>query len=1006
MLDEANVAQPTDSRQQAGVAAGRRQQPRRSSRRQLCFRLRNIGRAIRRGLLTAALAYLGGLPAEAAEIDAGAIEEIIVTGSRIHRTPLDESAPTLHISEASLDSSGLTNLGAALQQLPIAGSAINTRFNVPGNFGFPQDGAGIGAGAVQLSLRNLGAKRTLVLVDGRRWIAGASASGVPSTVDLNSLPSGVIERVEILQDGASAIYGSDAIGGVVNLITKQGFRGLQLSAQTGKVVSHGDGTANELSALWGGTLRDGATEFLLSAQFAQEKPIFTSERTQSAFPNPFGRSCDDGGCSSFTPQGRFVLGPNLGGADLALNDGVLNDGGDNLPAFDLEDPTGGDFHAFTSADRFNYNGNRYNFLQTPNRRLNLHAQISHEMAYGLRFIGKATYAKRRSTTKGAPEPLCLGNGCGNRFLNNVVISADQPYNPFGADLSVANGNLAFMGRRPLESGPRLFKQNVETWFFSTRLEGQFGLAGRTFLWDLNASHGRNRGAQRKDGAHNAAKLVIALGDPAVCAATPGCTPFNFFGGQGPDGRGSITQEMLDFVGFVQRDYSRQKLSDYAGNLTGDLLRLPAGPLAFAAGFEHRAQDGWYKPDPVAERGETAGIPAGATRGRFKVTEFYAELNAPLLDGVHGAERLEINAAARRSEYSNFGAENTYKLGLLWRPFDGLALRGTLSTGIRAPGIGELFGGAAREDFTFLDPCADVQGLIGAGNGGRSAPQPQPIIDNCATLGLPPDLAQRNPQLAAVSAGNEDLRAETSESWMLGFAYRPAWGQGGWLDALSLSADYHSVEIEDAIQGRAPADLIQACVETLDPAFCQGVQRDGQGMIELVDNRLQNIGGIKASGWDLALAAQSPPTAAGQFRLTLNATRLSKYIERIRNPNGSLTTTEFTGTLTEETFQRAFPKWRFTTKLDWQRGNWAAGLTLRYVSRLTQPNGDILGSEAYLDMQIRREALLNGRLTATLGANNLLNNDPAICTACGIVNMSLVAHDLPGVVGYLRMVVDL
>lgn len=954
----------------------------------------------------AALSQLGGHLAQAAGADDGAIEEIIVTGSRIYRDPLNESAPTLNISETGLDSSGLTNLGVALQQLPIAGSAINTRFNVPGNFGFPQDGAGIGAGAVQLSLRNLGAKRTLVLVDGRRWIAGASASGVPSTVDLNSLPSGVIERVEILQDGASAIYGSDAIGGVVNLITKQGFRGLQLSAQTGKVVSHGDGAANELSALWGGTLRDEATEFLFSAQFAQEKPIFTSERTQSAFPNPFGRSCDDGGCSSFTPQGRFVLGPNLGDADLALNDGVLNDGGDNLPAFDPDDPTGGDFHAFTSADRFNYNGNRFNFLQTPNQRLNLHAQINHETANGLRFLGKATYAKRRSTTKGAPEPLCLGNGCGNRFLNEVVIDADQPYNPFGADLSVANGNLVFMGRRPLESGPRLFRQNVETWFFSTRLEGQFGLGSRTFLWDLNASHGRNKGAQRKDGAHNAAKLVIALGDPAVCAATPGCTPFNFFGGQGPDGSGSITEEMLDFVGFVQRDYSRQKLSDYAGNLTGDLLRLPAGPLAFAAGFEHRAHDGWYKPDPVAERGETAGIPAGSTRGRFKVTEFYAELNAPILEGRPAAERLELNLAGRRSDYSSFGAENTYKLGLLWHPFDGLALRGSHSTGIRAPGIGELFGGAAREDFTFLDPCADVHGVIGAGNGGRDSPQPRPIIDNCAALGLPPDLAQRNPQLAAVSAGNEDLQAETSESWMLGLAYRPSWAQGGWLDALTFSADYHSVKIDDAIQGRAPADLIQTCVETLDPALCQGVQRDGQGMIELVDNKLQNIGGIKASGWDLALTAHGPHTAAGQIRLAINATRLNKYIERIRNPNGSLTTTEFTGTVTEETFQRAFPKWRYTAKLDWQRGNWAAALTLRHISRLTQPNGDILGSEAYLDMQIRREALLNGRLTATLGANNLLNNHPAICTACGIVNMSLVAHDLPGVVGYLRMAVDL
>jgi iron complex outermembrane receptor protein len=152
------------------------------------------------------------------------IEEVVVTGSRIRRNPLDESAAIMDLSQADLDRTGLTNLGDALQELPITGSAPNSQFNVPGNSGFPQDGAGIGAGSVQMSLRNLGAKRTLILVDGRRWVAGASASGVPGTVDLNTIPDNVIERVEILQDGASAIYGSDAIGGVINIITKKGFR--------------------------------------------------------------------------------------------------------------------------------------------------------------------------------------------------------------------------------------------------------------------------------------------------------------------------------------------------------------------------------------------------------------------------------------------------------------------------------------------------------------------------------------------------------------------------------------------------------------------------------------------------------------------------------------------------------------------------------------------------------------------------------------------------------------
>ena len=150
---------------------------------------------------------------------ANALEEVVVTGSRIRRNPLSEASPIQSVGLEQLDQTGLTNIGQALQQLPITGSAVNSRFNVPGNSGFPQDGSGIGAGATQLALRNVNAKRTLILVDGRRWVAGASASGVPSTVDLNTIPSNMVERIEILQGGASAVYGSDAISGVVNIIT-------------------------------------------------------------------------------------------------------------------------------------------------------------------------------------------------------------------------------------------------------------------------------------------------------------------------------------------------------------------------------------------------------------------------------------------------------------------------------------------------------------------------------------------------------------------------------------------------------------------------------------------------------------------------------------------------------------------------------------------------------------------------------------------------------------------
>jgi iron complex outermembrane receptor protein len=951
---------------------------------------------------------IGSQTAIAQDSDAReALEEVVVTGSRIRRDPLSESAAIMDIGSEKLDQSGFTNLGDALQNLPITGSAPNSQFNVPGNAGFPQDGAGIGAGGVQLSLRNLEAKRTLILVDGKRWIAGASASGVPSTVDLNTLPANMVKRIEVLQDGASAIYGSDAIGGVVNVITNSDFEGFKIDAQYGEYLSEGDGTSSELGLLWGGG--NDTTHFVLSAAYNNEGDIETANRAVSAFPQANGTSCADGGCSSFTPQARLIFGPNFaGGADITLNDGVLNDGGANIPVFDPDNPTAGDFHAFSTADRYNFNGPGNNFIKTPNERINFYASVDHELSDNLRLVTRASYTNRTSATKAAPEPLCLGNDCGNAINDNFFISALNPYNPFGVDLSVALGTLDFFGRRPLESGRRRFFQDINTYMFSLGLEGEFEAGSRTMYWDLTGSYGDNRGFQEKYGAHNAAKLQVAMGDPAVCAATPNCVPFNFFGGQGPNGEGSITQEMLDFVGYVQRDFSEQTLEDFAFNITGDIASLPGGEMAFAAGVEYREHAGSYRPDPIAARGETAGIPAGATAGAFDVMEFYGELNIPLISGAVFADLLEVNLAARSSDYSTSGSESTYKAGVLWRPIQDLSARGSFSTGFRAPGIGELFGGAAREDFTFLDPCADVLGTILDADGGRSdttGPQPQNIIDNCATLGVGPGLAQTNPQLSSVSQGNSNLVAETSDSWSAGIVWSPSFAENaGWTDGITASIDFYNVEISDAIQGLDAGEVITACVDTLDPFYCDGVPRNVAGRIGLVDNQLQNIGAIEAAGFDVMLNYVGPDTRAGQFNVNVNATYLDKYIESTANPDGSVSEKNFTGLHTNETFARAFPEWRSVTSVDWALNRWSANMAFRWTDSMTlDTDGSELDSAMFTDLQVRyNPTFMDEALTIALGFNNVFDEDPPACNDCGGPGVSIVVHDIPGRVAYLRM----
>jgi len=947
---------------------------------------------------------LSALPAQVSLAqEADEIEEVVVTGSRIRRNPLDEAAAIMDLSSDDLEQTGLTNLGDMLQNLPISGSAVNSQFNVPGNSGFPQDGSGIGAGAAQLAIRNVGAKRTLILVDGRRWIAGASASGVPGAVDLNTIPDNVIQRVEVLQDGASAIYGSDAIGGVVNVITTQDFEGFQIDAQTGRHLSDKDGESTEFSVLWGGG--NDTTQFVLSASYADEKGVETWDRGRSSYPTPDANSCDAGGCSSFTPQARLVLGPNFGFQDITLNDGVLNDGMTNIPQWDPNDPDGGaDFHAFSTPDRFNYNGPTYNYLRTPNERKNFYANVRHELSEQVTLFARMSYTNRESETKAAPEPLCLGAGCGSRITDNFFISALNPYNPFGIDLSVANGNLEFFARRPIESGRRLFFQDVDTYMYSMGLEGEFEAAGRSFYWDLVGSYGDNDGFQEKYNSHNAAKLQIAMDDPAICAAVPNCVPFNFFGGQGPDGNGSITEEMLNFVRYTQRDASDQTLKNYAFNIGGDVADLPAGTMAFAAGLEYRDHEGSFRPDPIAASGETAGIPSGATSGGFDVTEFYGELNIPLLAGARGADLLELNLAARNSDYSTSGSESTYKVSGLWRPIGELSLRGSVSTGFRAPGIGELFGGAAREDFNFLDPCADYTGILGSANGGRDTAQPADIQANCATLGVAPGLAQQNPQLSAVSTGNAELEPEDSDSFTLGFVYSPEWSEGlSWSDGMTLSVDYYDLDIDDAVQGISPGELIDACVNTLDPAFCDGVPRTPSGQVGTVQNQLQNIGGIDASGYDVMFSYLSPETRAGQFTVTVNATYLDDYTETTNNPDGTTTENDLTGRHPDETFFRAFPEWRTVTNVGWSMERWSGNASFRWVDEMDTDGTQKLDSVMFLDLRANyNPEWMDDALTLSIGFNNILDEDPPLCDACGVIGMSPVSHDLPGTIGYLRV----
>jgi iron complex outermembrane receptor protein len=254
----------------------------------------------------------------------------------------------------------------------------------------------------------------------------------------------------------------------------------------------------------------------------------------------------------------------------------------------------------------------------------------------------------------------------------------------------------------------------------------------------------------------------------------------------------------------------------------------------------------------------------------------------------------------------------------------------------------------------------------------------------------------------VSQGNTALRPETSDSWSAGFVWSPAFAKNaGWSDGITVSLDYFDLQIDDAVQGRDPAAVVIACVETLDPFFCDFVPRLASGKIDLVDNQLQNIGSVETSGFDIAVNYVGPETRLGQFSVDVNATHLNEYIERTLKTDGSFFSSDKTGTHTFETFARAFPDWRAVTTVDWNKDRWSANLAFRWADEMVMPDGCIMESSMFTDLQVRYvPKFAADALTLVVGFNNLFDETP-VNIPCEI-GPSRVLHDLPGTVGYVRV----
>lgn len=959
-------------------------------------------------------AQQGGDEEEAVELEA-----IQTTGSRIRRVYTEGSSPVYTLTREDLERTGETNIADILQQLTTGGSALNTRLNSSGNFGFPPSGAGVGAGAAAVNLRHLGAQRTLVLVNGLRWINESSASGVSSIVDLNTIPLAIVERIEILEDGASAVYGTDAIGGVVNIILRDEMNGGEALAYFGQ-FDEGDGESIRAEATIGGTFDK--LSIIVNASYNNDRRISAGDREISSFPVP-GTGVTRG--SSGTPNTRFIFNPPEANAVCPLIDSN-DDGVPDTPFCNITTPNGSsfpnganfpdDFIGFTNENRFNFSP--FNLLATPNERTSVYTQLNYQVSNNVNLYFRGMFNERTSTNQAAPEPIFLGPGAGtgNPLADDITISASNPFNPFGIDL-ISGVNFELLGRRPIEAGPRIFKQDVDTRYLATGATGSFTLGNRAFFWDVNLVDAESEAVQTTQGSFNIRRIAEGLGPVDRCLNDiPGCVPLDLF-----NGPGTLTQEMIDFIEFPGVDTSEQDLEIVSANISGGLFELPAGEVGIAVGFEHRELSGSFQPDSVIVAGESNGVPALPTSGGFNVEEIYGELDIPVLSDIPGIHRLDLNGAIRLSDFSTAGTSTTVKAGFRWEVTEDLLFRGSYAEGIRAPGIGELFGSASRFDAILDDPCSNFQ------NSGVS----QQVIDNCLALGVPSTFVQANQQISVTTGGNDALRPETSDSWSTGLVYSPSWVEG--FDAiarLDFGVTWYRHELDDAIQAVDAQTQLNACLNDINSGFCDGITRSVTGAINGFQNRLQNIGGINTSGFDFSINYSSPDYSFGRVFMTWNTTFVDNFSELLINPDDPNDPLIRRLVGVEEN-DSAIPEWQSNMVLGWNRGDWQSSFNLRYTDSVTESCSDFLDGTAnsltnlglcsnpdfdnngnstntlesriYVDFQLGYSFDLTEKykLSLTGGVENLFDKDPPLCFSCSLNGFDVTTHELPGQFWYVR-----
>ena len=925
-----------------------------------------LAKSIRLAMAFGAVSALSSTAAVAQE-DANAeaeaaVEKISVTGSRIRRADFSSNAPVASIGAEQFALSATINTESLLNTLPQVVPGLDRTSNNPGN------------GTATIDLRGLGTNRTLVLINGTRAVPTSSNGAV----DINTIPTALIKDVEVLTGGASAVYGSDAVAGVVNFILKDDFEGVEVS--TGYEVSEeGDAGIFSLDFTLGGNFAEDKGNAVLNFSFTDRDDLFQGDRDFASVAQ-----FDDG-------DGGLEPGGSSGVPGTSIFAGAL--GAFSPDSFGITFDPNGSARPFVAGGDVNdfYNYAPVNYIQLPQERHQITALGHYEVSESAELYGRAMFTDSRVPQQLAATPI---------FQTSEFSLDNSPFLTPGTQqlLSDAFGNgvdtdgdgiddtaTAFVRRRMLEVGERRSEDAFSSFQLQVGLRGAIGDSSWTYdtyyqtgkvnnstsqLGNVN----RDRFDQALLLASEGGNVIVGAGDEVTCSdtgasgSTSGCAPLNIFG------QGNISQDAADFINTAVAANAVFDSKMFSATLSGDtdgVFELPGGPVGIALGYEHRSEAFEFLPSQDLAAGTIAGFNGQpALAGQYSVGEYYVEAYLPILDGVEFADSLDVELAFRSADYSTSGTVDSYKIAGSWAPIEELRFRAGFNTAIRAPNIGELFSPQGEGFPGANDPCS--------ASGAPDSPSAA-LEALCLATGVPADsvftqaIDPASGQVRSLGGGNPDLLAEEAETLTIGFVATP-------FEDFTFSVDYFDIEITDAVSGIGTNNILDTCYNSPDGGegslFCDLVTRRADGTIDFVTDLSANAASITLSGVDV----------------------IASY--NIEMEGGTLAV-DYLGTYTSESDFEAFagsdiiecagnfgqncgepnPEYKHRMTFKWTAEDFTAQLLWRHVGEVNDDDIDTIYSVDKIDgfdyFDASGTYYINDNYRITAGIRNLFDETPPI-----------------------------